>query len=101
VHEISLKFQSESGSAGKKGCEVCDPSTNTWNTTAAVNMPAARDGSAATTLNGTIYVIGGYRSGPLSTVEVYDPSANSWSTGTNMPTARSDLSIAAVNGKRV
>jgi N-acetylneuraminic acid mutarotase len=96
-----LNFRVNPDQRAKKGCEVYDPSTNTWNTTAAVNMPTARDGSAATTLNGTIYVIGGYRSGPLSTVEVYDPSSNSWSTGANMPTARSDLSIAAVNGKRV
>src|SRR5262249_12590832 len=33
------------------------------------------------------------------TVEIYDPTTNSWSTGAPMPTARTGLVAAAVNGK--
>jgi N-acetylneuraminic acid mutarotase len=36
---------------------------------------------------------------PLNTLESYDPVANSWTTLTGMPTARTGLAAAAVNGQ--
>jgi len=64
------------------------------------SMPTPRYGLAAAAVNGKIYAIGGSSSGgPRSTVEVYDPGSNSWSTAASMPTARAGLAAAAVNGK--
>jgi N-acetylneuraminic acid mutarotase len=88
--------------------EVYDPSSNSWSTTVSEGgifllplapMPTARFALAAAGVNGKIYAIGGSRGpGILNTVEVYDPSSNSWSTAAGMPTARQDLATAAVNG---
>ncbi len=45
-------------------------------------MPTPRAGAAVTVLNGNIYVIGGEDNdgNALSTVEVYDPELNTWTT---------------------
>lgn len=80
------------------------------------DMPTARTGLAAVTVNGMIYAIGGLTHIPwdaaptaLSTVEVYNPATNTWTTSNNhsvdptapapMPTARGNLAAATVNGK--
>lgn len=74
-----------------------------WTSKAA--MPTARSALGVAALNGKIYAIGGgdtewpYRGMPLSTVEVYDPSSNSWTTGAPMPTPRGTRNLAVVNGK--
>jgi len=89
--------------------EVYDPATNAWcantgpNTvqcpTLPAHMPTARFGLAAAAVNGKIYAIGGRdgNNGALNTVEVYDPSSNSWSTAASMPTARDSLAAADAN----
>ncbi len=46
---------------------------------------------------GNVYAVGG--GGGLATNEEYDPVANTWTTKTPMPTARTDFAAAAVNGK--
>ncbi len=47
-----------------------------------------------------MYAIGGYDgSNFLSTVEIYDPSTNSWSTGSSMKYARERLVAGAINRK--
>jgi len=57
-----------------------------------------RSGCGAAVVSGKIYLIGGYYNGnPLSTNQVYNPSSNSWSNKTDMPTARTDFAIAALN----
>jgi len=104
--------------------EVYDPSSNSWRSSndppgtagAPAPMPTARYELAVAAVNGKIYGIGGH-GGPnqeLNTVEAYDPATNTWSTDVEvvspkgvvlhiplapMPTARSDLAAAAVNGK--
>jgi N-acetylneuraminic acid mutarotase len=86
--------------------EVYDPISNSWNPPGPLGtptgMPTARVGLAAAVVNGKIYAVGG-EDGTFSiifnTVEVYDPSTNSWSTAGSMPTARLNLAAAAVNGK--
>ncbi len=35
----------------------------------------------------------------LDTVEIYDPATDAWSTGTPMPTARSGVAVAVLDGK--
>lgn len=53
------------------------------------DMPTPRSQMAAVTLEGKIYAIGGTVTSPGDTptdiVEIYDPTTNSWSTGTPAP----------------
>ncbi len=56
--------------------------------------------------NGKFYAIGGIASSPccsaLGVNEEYDPSTDTWTTKTNMPTARKQLVVATgLNGKIV
>lgn len=75
-----------------------DHASYTWTTKAP--MPTARESAAAVTLDGKIYVIGGQNStGPLSTMEMYDPATNTWSTKASMPGAKSMPGAAVLNGR--
>jgi N-acetylneuraminic acid mutarotase len=72
-----------------------------WNSVS--NLPAARSSSGVASVNGKIYVVGGYDGTSVqSTVYAYDTAQPSqgW-LGTNSPltSARSDLGAASVNGK--
>ena len=83
--------------------EEYDPATDTWTTK--TNMKKARFSLSTCVLNGKIYAIGGDPGSSegtyvgLATVEVYDPATDTWTTKTNMPTARGYLSASVVNGK--
>ena len=74
----------------------------TWMTKA--SMPTARSGLASAVVGGNIYAMGGSNyainttNGWLPTVEVYVPSTDTWTARASMPTPRTDLSAAAVNG---
>ena len=46
-----------------------------------------------------MYVAGGWNGSPLNTVEIYNASNSSWSTGKPIATPRQDASAAAVDGK--
>ena len=69
------------------------------------DMPTPRWTQTSAVVNGKIYIIGGLTSEPeekaLSTVEEYDPIANTWTRKADMPTARGNMmgSSAVVNGK--
>jgi N-acetylneuraminic acid mutarotase len=84
--------------------EEYDPATNKWRARAA--MPTACNHPGCEAVNGKIYVIGGRLSGAfiigypgnINLVQAYDPAADSWATRTPMPTARSGLNTAALNG---
>ncbi len=86
--------------------EVYDPSANSWSTalTPFGNL-AGFNGFAAASVNGQIYVLGGFISGSGSgatnaTVLVYDPVANTWSfPAPPMPTPRFGLAAVSLNGK--
>jgi large repetitive protein len=69
--------------------EAYDPSTNSWSRVAP--LPAALDHMQSVELNGLIYYIGGLVHWPapaVGTVYVYDPAANSFTTGMPMPAGR-------------
>jgi len=72
--------------------EAYNPATNSW--TVLASMPTARAGMAVGVMNGILYVAGGISStgqgfSPLSTLESYNPTTNSWTTGLpGMPTPR-------------
>jgi len=70
---------------------------DTW--TRKADMPTARGGPAGSVVNGKIYVIGGGREGPFSTVEEYDPATDTWTRKADMPTPRAHLSTSVVNGR--
>lgn len=75
-----------------------------WTTRLADPIP--REYAASAVLDGKVYVMGGQRTdsgvvpGPATNLmATYDPSNNSWSTATPMPTARMGLVAAVINGR--
>ena len=82
--------------------QIYDTETNVWTLGAPLPTPLLWAAASATTgvLAPTkLYVIGGTTDGinAVNTTYIYDPQANSWTTGALMPTARGTLSMAVVN----
>lgn len=70
----------------------------TW--TIKQSLPTARYRLAAASANNVIYAVGGYgNSQHLRLLEIYNPSANSWTGGTAPNESRSRLAAAAANGR--
>lgn len=71
-----------------------------WTTKA--SMSIYKVGSGAVSVDGKIYVIGGYNNynagGFLKRVEVYDPMTNTWTRKSDMLTARNAMGVVEVNG---
>jgi hypothetical protein len=86
-----------------KATYVYDPSTDTW--TQKSNMPSERSAVRAAVLNDKIYVVGGYNGlngttlAMTKTLQIYDPIADTWTTGTDMVTARAWAAVTAIDGK--
>ncbi len=59
------------------------PASATWKPLA--GMPAARSNAAVETINGIVYVAGGYNAGGSSTLQAFNPTTNTWTTLANMP----------------
>ncbi len=81
--------------------QVYDPATTRMSYRA--EMPTARHTLGVANLDGIIYAVGGIftdqTGGPaLATVEAYDPSNNTWTTKSSMPTPRYGLGVAVVDG---
>ena len=82
-----------------------DMATNTWS--AVASLPVGVYGMDAVEIGGLIYVPGGSDDADdtgdggtfLNTLHIYDPVANSWSTGAAMPAARAYASAVASGGK--
>ena len=77
---------------------VYDPSTQTWDTSRA-HLPTPRDHLIVVAYDGKLYTIGGRYSDNLPTVEIYDPATDTWTQGPDMPTARSGMGYAILNGQ--
>jgi N-acetylneuraminic acid mutarotase len=85
--------------------EAFDVETNSWTTLKPMSLPRNHHDLAA--VDGKIYVMGGrvgssYSGGCSTNVtltEIYDIASDTWSTGAPMPTARSGLVAAALDGK--
>jgi N-acetylneuraminic acid mutarotase len=79
-----------------------DPAADAWTTK--TPMPTARFGPASTVLDGSIYVLGGYRiidgeTQRVTTSERYDPATDTWDrSAPPLPTAQSKFGAAVVNG---
>eukprot|EP00913_Durusdinium_trenchii_P003783 g3504.t1 len=60
--------------------------------------PTARWGAAGATVQGQIFVCGGYNGGlPLDSLECYDPLKNAWAVLPCLPTPRKNLCCVAVS----
>ncbi len=68
--------------------------TDVWESKA--EMPTARMGLVAGTVNGVLYAVGGSNNLPLTTVEAYTPGSNTWATRAPLPQARTNLNGAGV-----
>jgi hypothetical protein len=77
--------------------ETYEPASNTW-TEATESMLTARSLFGIVAMNDTLYAVGGYNSGPLATVEAFDPTTGIWTAKPSMSIARSGLGAAAING---
>jgi hypothetical protein len=90
----------EPGGEGLNRVDEYDPVTNDWRRRA--DMPTTRVVGASAVMDGRIYVAGGWpdtdiSGAALASLEIYDPSSNTWASGADMPTARAILaaSVAA------
>jgi len=84
--------------------ELYDPTAGTWATTGGLSKP--RNGLTATLLyNGKVLVAGGTDIGspvdPLSSAELYDPSAGTWSPTGSMSTGRAFASATLLPSGKV
>jgi DNA-binding CsgD family transcriptional regulator/N-acetylneuraminic acid mutarotase len=75
-----------------------DPAKTRWHTRA--QMPTPRTGLAVAAYEDLVYAIGGVSSGGVTAkVEVYDPEADSWMTGSSKPTGVGFVSAVEMDGK--
>ena len=107
--EVQMK-KGEFGERALSKVEMYDPETDTWEQRTA--MPTPRSAAAASVVDGKIYAIGGEQTEKikrytgyvnkievLPTVEMYDPSTDTWTQKADMPTPRSYLSTSVMDGK--
>jgi len=81
--------------------QVYNPATNTWNFGQSVPIGLWHADAGATTgvlAPKRIYVLGGaYYSVAYNLTQRYDPEANTWTTGTPIPTPRYELGVAVID----
>jgi len=100
----------EFGDRALSKVEIYDPETDTWERRA--DMPTPRSAAATSVVDGKIYAMGGEQSEKikrytghvnkikvLPTVEMYDPTTDTWTQKADMPTPRSYLSTSVMDGK--
>jgi kelch-like protein 19 len=86
---------------GMSSVEMYDPSTNTWTPVASLITARGYLGAASGPCQGNtsatcLYAIGGSNGMVLYTVEMYDPSTNTWTTlSTSLYTPRYELGAAS------
>lgn len=84
--------------------EEYNPATDTW--TSKTPMPTSRGWHSANVVDGKIYIMGGSKDGGAGnqmrhvlTVEVYDPSTDTWLKMDDMPKSRAGGFSSVVDGK--
>jgi tRNA A-37 threonylcarbamoyl transferase component Bud32 len=76
--------------------DIYDPASNLW--TMGKPMPTARWCCTGKALNGKLYVLGGLVSNePIATVEIYDATLDTWSTGPSMHFPRASPRTAVID----
>ena len=82
--------------------EAYNPTTNTWTTGTEMPTGGGLGLPSGGIIDGKIYVIGGFENDsfvPIATVRIYDSATDTWTTGTDMPTARGVFSTSVVDGQ--
>jgi N-acetylneuraminic acid mutarotase len=83
--------------------QIYDAATDTWRFGSQIPKAVTYAAAAATTGTNApklIYVIGGRQElDAFNFVQIYNPSTNSWSAATSMPTARCRLAVANINNQ--
>jgi N-acetylneuraminic acid mutarotase len=98
---VDNKIYIMGGAVGLSLNQIYDPQTDTWSSGA--SLPTGIDSAAAGVTAGTtaterIFVLGGKENlDAVNLNQVYDPEADTWVSGTSMPTARVSLGVAVVN----
>ena len=100
--KIYLMGGKNNSNSVQKTTYVYDPITDTWEQKA--NMPYAKWQMGAVTVDNMIYTMGGIYSGTnvytgVSTVEMYDPSKDTWTAMPSMNSARTGLRALTYGGK--
>ena len=90
------------GYLGGQKVDEFDPATDTWKEKS--EMPTSKMGLSTSVLDGKIYATGGYslyvnRYPGETTVYVYDPAMDTWTTAPDMPTGRFGAYTSVVDGK--
>src|SRR5919106_273099 len=82
-----------------KALWIYDPATDRWDAARAV-LPTQREHLTVTALGGELYAVGGRwdERGNLAVLEIYDPAAGRWARGPDLPTPRSGLTSAVLDG---
>ena len=98
---VDGKIYAIGGDPGASIVETYDPLTDTW--IKKTDIPTGRACLATCVVDGKIYAIGGAPNAnegvaALPTMEVYDPTTDTWMKKTDMPTARTWLSTCVVDG---
>jgi len=78
---------------------IYDTAVNLWSSTP---FPAPRCSAAVAALDGKLYVVGGWLNnsvGAFTRVDIYDPVANKWASGTDFPHVIEGAAAAAMGGK--
>jgi N-acetylneuraminic acid mutarotase len=85
--------------------ELYDPLANTWSITTPSELAEGRIGHTATLLQDGRVLITGGQSEPLgnrlSSVKIYDPSTDSWSSGISLGTARANHTATLLTDGKV
>ena len=79
--------------------EVYDTVSNKW--TSLPNMDEKREGCAAVSIDGKVYVVGGYDEHQryLASCEMFDPDTNRWTRLPAMTQSRSYCAACAIDNK--
>jgi N-acetylneuraminic acid mutarotase len=79
------------------GGEGTGPSGSQWSVRAP--LPVPRTDHVAVSLEGNVYVLGGFSGSTLARVDAYDPAADRWTRKADMLTARRNFAAGVINGK--
>ena len=104
LHVVGGWNTNNSASASLATQSVFDIPSQTWGDGAA--LATARNAAAAAVLQGKLHVLGGRAPGirsndqqSMASMEVYDPTADHWTAGPALPTARAGLGAVVLAGR--
>ncbi len=100
VAELNGKIYVVGGLPRTNRVQQYDPATSSWKSVAPLPIDGGVDHTAAASVGGKLYVMGGNTSsGPTSALFEYDPARDQWTRRASMPTARNALAAAVMGAK--